>query len=108
MENFTIKRNDSLPAVLATLTTDGTTPVDLTGCTAVFILRKSGSTAAVFRKAAVIVDASAGTVRYDWDETDTAVAGSYSGEFEFARAGGEVFTAPTEGYIPVTILPDLG
>lgn len=47
------------------------------------------------------------TVTYQWQTGDTATAGRYVGEFEFALPGG-VETAPTGGYLTIDIYPDLG
>ena len=97
MDTFSIKRNDTLPALQAILSDDNG-PVDLTGATVLFTMAaaseddcgNSSSTQPVakFKKACTVVGSQAvgsptrGMVRYEWGATDTDTAGYYVGEFE--------------------------
>jgi hypothetical protein len=103
---FIIKSNDTLPYLEATLSDDNGV-VDLTGATVTFVMRERNGAAAVVRAAASIVEADEGTVRYEWAEGDTVDAGQYRGEFEIS-IGGKVLTYPSETYIPINIVADLG
>ena len=60
-------------------------------------------------KAATLADAANGAVEYAWATGDTNLPpAEYDAEFEVVFASGEVQTFPTEGYLPVEIINDLG
>lgn len=113
METFVIKRNDTRPSLEATLSDDNG-PVDLTGASVKLAVKRVPScrddTApnVAFKKEGVIVTPAAGVVRYDWAVGDTAVVGNYRAEFEVTFADGGVWSFPSSGFIPVTIVEDLG
>lgn len=90
MADYTIKQGDLLPSIEG-VCTDAAGPVDLTAADAVrFHLRALGSdpTADPTVDAdAVVVDADAGLVRYDWQDGDTDLPGYYRAEFEVTSAG---------------------
>lgn len=71
---FTGNRN---PSISETITDTDGNPVDLTGSTVTFRMRAVGDDALVVDAAAVVVSASAGTVRYDWAANDVDTAGYY-------------------------------
>jgi hypothetical protein len=52
-------------------------PFNLTGSTVRFRMRAAGGSTLVVDEPAVVLDAAAGQVRYDWQAGDTAVAGDY-------------------------------
>lgn len=114
MDTVTLKRNDTAPALEATVT-DENGPVDLTGATAVVFkmatATESGRTlvpgALVLTGTGSLVDAASGVVQYDWVPGDTATSGRFFGEFEVTLAGGKLRTFPTLGYISITITDDL-
>lgn len=109
MADFTIKANDRLPSIQASLLSAGT-PVDLTGASSVkFILTSAVGATPKVNATAVIVDAVTGVVRYDWLAIDTAVAGSYLAEWQVTwTTGTKPQTFPTASYHSVDILADLG
>lgn len=78
----------------------------------VFIMTPVGSSTPTINRVAasvVSVDTSAKTVtvRYDWAAGETDTAGTYKGEFEFDLTGGPA-TGPTDGYVEIRIVEDLG
>ena len=101
MQPFYIKRGNTKPSLYATLTQQGGVVVDLTGATVKFHLGD------VVDADAVIVDASVGSVRYDWGVADTAVAGSYRAEFEVTFPDGSTETFPNDTSIGVIIRGDV-
>lgn len=111
MTAFSMKRNDLLPALAATLKNPDGTPADLTSATAVvfnMVGESLGAAVIINRAAVVIVDASAGLVRYDWAAGDTTSAGDYRAEFEVTYSpGAKPMTYPGRGYISVHIDSDL-
>lgn len=106
--DFTVKANDTEPSIQATLTSGGS-PIGLTGSTVKFILADKTSGAVKVNAAAVVVDAAAGIVRYDWDGVagDTDTPASYQAEWEITDSDGGVRTVPTTTYITVDVLADL-
>lgn len=113
MDPFYLKRGDTMPYLVATLS-DDSGPVDLTDATVKFVLRHARTRCAtsepalLFKKPAVVADAASGIVRYEWADGDTDVAGQFDGEFEVTFAAGGRWTFPSSGYIPVSIGADLG
>lgn len=78
----------------------------------VFIMTPaSGGTPTINRAAATVVTVDSAnkfvTVRYDWGAGETDTAGTYKGEFEFDLTGGPG-TGPTDGYVEIRIVEDLG
>lgn len=113
MADFIIKRNDTLPKLAATLTTDGAA-YNLTGASVKLIMKVEGATTPKVNSAATIVDASAGKVEYLWDDVagDTDTEGLYDCEFEVTDANGDILTFPNgadgTNYFTVEIKEDLG
>lgn len=117
MADFTIKANDTLPVIEATL--GYAAPAvqadldDLAGALAnpativSFILRKMADPTPKVNKVAEVVDAAARRVRYVWVAADTNVVGSYQAEWEVVFPDGSVRTFPTGSYHTIDILADL-
>ena len=104
--DFTIKANDEKPSIQATLAAGGS-PVNLAGATVHFILADKTSGTVKVNAAAVIVDAAAGVVRYDWIAADTGAPGSYQAEWQVTWGDGGRQTFPTLTYHSVDVLADL-
>lgn len=105
MADLTIKRNDTLPILTATLE-DQAGPIDLTDALQVRVLLKTD--AVLITGVCTIADAPAGEITYTWDAVDdTATAGTYQGEFEITWPDG-VETIPNDTYFELLIIEDLG
>lgn len=106
---FIIKRGDTLPYLEADLTNDGVA-ADISGTTGVdFVLRAVGASksAASMVRPATIVSAAPAKVRYQWQVGDTDVAGRFIGEFQ-VNYGNQKASYPSETYIAINIMADLG
>lgn len=105
---FSIKQNDTLPVIQSVLE-DASGPIDLTSCTIKFLMRNMDGTGTPLSAVATIdADPTTGIVSYQWRAADTVIAGEYRGEFEVTDTDSNKLTYPSDGYIYITILPDLG
>lgn len=101
ISEFFIKKGDRLPELQRTLS-DSSGPVDLTGATVRFRMRNQAKET-ITDAAAVVVDATAGVVKYAWQSGDTAASGVYEGEFRVTFADFRVLTFPNRGWISITV-----
>lgn len=107
---FIIKQGDTSPSIAYTLyRPDGETVEPLAGCTVKFVMATEETLGSPKTKAdAVVVDATAGEVRYDWVASDTDTHGEFVGEWEVTRADGSIETFPNRGFVPIAITPQAG
>jgi hypothetical protein len=106
MSTFYMRQNDTQPRLLATLQDGDANPINLTGASVQFHMRTLAGSL-VTNRAAVIVTAASGDVRYDWIAADTATVGSYQAEFQVTYSDGTIETFPNSGYIRVEISDDI-
>jgi len=104
---FTIKKNDTSPQIAATLQDGAGNAIDLTSATVRFHMKKIGASTASTDAAATVIDANAGSVKYEWVATDTANAGTFQAEFEVTYTNGGVETFPNDQSIAIVITEDL-
>jgi hypothetical protein len=109
---FTIKQNDTLPAIEAVIRTRGgldeIIPFNLSGVTAcTFSMADDCGNLTISSASAQITCTSGGTVQYNWADGDTVEAGTFSGEFELVFAGGDRMTIPTIGNIGIQIIKNI-
>lgn len=113
MSDFSVKRGDTLPALIADLTDSNAVAIDLTTVsTKTLLLRRNGIGEAILRTATVVGLATAGRLQYawvvgDWTGASAIVAGTYSVEFELVYASGQKLTVPTAGYLTLIVYEDL-
>lgn len=105
MADYTIKRNDTAPAIEVTLK-DANGPIDLTNAKAIHIYLKSASLL-VKTSTMTVVDAEAGEVKYVWQKEDLKEAGTYDMEFEITWEDDTVTTIPSTGYNSLEVEADL-
>ena len=106
MADFTLKRNDRLPALRVTCKQADGTVFDLTGCTVAFHLRNQATGSTKVNSAATLVTAASGIVEYQWAAIDVDTAGLYHAEFEVTQSG-KTITFPNNGHLVVEITEDL-
>ena len=109
---FTIKQDDTLPAIETIIRTRGVLdeliPFSLSGVTAsTFSMADDCGNLVISSASAQITCASGGTIQYNWADGDTAEAGKYTAEFELMFAGGTKMTIPTIGNIGIQILKNI-
>lgn len=100
-EVFYIKKGDRAPSVEATLRRGDRTAIDLTSVTSINF--QMGE----LDNSAVIVDAEAGTVRYDWGSDETDTPGVFNAEFKILWNDGREQTVPNRSHIKVYITEDV-
>jgi hypothetical protein len=106
MMAFTIKQNDTSPALQATLEDFAGTPINLNGATIRFHMKSLEGVIKVDR-AATIVNALGGVVKHNWQAADTNTVGTYFAEFEVTYFDNSIETFPNTGSISVVITPEL-
>jgi len=109
MPSFTtIKRNDTRPSFTATLIDSAGNAVNLIGATGLFLMRDPRTRKIKVSGAIIIIDATAGTIRYDWVAGDTDRAAVYQVEIQITFSDSTVETFPNGSHHRLEILKDLG
>lgn len=109
---FIIKRNDTAPALIATVYDKGClggwNRLNLSAVTKVeFSMADDCGALVISSNSAQIISAASGIIQYSWKEGDTGIAGSYVGEFEIFFADGKKMSLPREGGISIKIEEDI-
>jgi hypothetical protein len=107
--DFTIGQGDTASILTDTLEDQDGNPVDISGATVAFKMRKLDATTPTVNAAASNkqngdgTDGSKGKVSYTWGNVDTAVPGSYVGQWVVTYSSGKVQTFPNWTYISILI-----
>lgn len=104
--DFSLKVNDTGPAVTITCSYSDGTVQDLTGAAGTFAMWLEGNPTSLKvndAAATVIGTATAGVIAYNWIAADTNAAGNYQGEFHVTLANGKKVTFPNNGYLWIQI-----
>lgn len=103
MATFFLKQNDTSPAIEATLVNGSGASVNIGGATVRFHMNNMTNGALIIDRAATIVNAASGIVRYNWQSTDTQKSGMYLCEFEVTYSDGSIESFPNDDKIIVAI-----
>lgn len=103
MSDLTFVQGDTEPPLegFLFLEADQETPIDLTGCTVNFQMRKPDDRRFTVNAEADVVEATAGTVRYEWGTNDLAVPGDYLVQWEITYTDGGIQTQATPSTLTV-------
>ena len=109
MADFTIKQNDTLPQLKATLLNYDNTPYVIpAGATIRFVMkRQNNQQIKVSSTAVVVLDAAHGVIQYQWQPADTSDEGLFNFEFEVTLVNNLRITFPNSSYRVCEILADL-
>jgi|TARA_R110000803_G_scaffold59993_1_gene119036 hypothetical protein len=103
---FHIKQNDTSPSISVELKDADNSAINLTGASVKIFVKSLGGTLKV-NSTMVIVNASLGTIRYDWQAADTDTFGTYAIEFQATYSDGSIETFPNTGSIAMTVVKEL-
>jgi len=101
MSIFVIRQLDTLPILQTTLLLNRL-PVNLAGATVTFRFQDAAD--AISTTVATVVDAAAGLVSHAFTATQTAIAGTASGEFIVDFGGGDIETFPRAAPLTVSVV----
>jgi hypothetical protein len=99
MIDFSIKKNDTLPALKLQFKNDNSVPINLSGCSIVFNYRLRQSNSFVVSRSVPVEDPLNGIAQYVWVNGDTDNLGVYIGEFVITFPSGKELTFPEDTYI---------
>lgn len=108
--DFTIRKGDILPAIVATLynTVAGVDVIaDLTGATVQFLYKNVIGGTLVTRTAVVVGSPTLGKVTYQWVSGDTVAAGEFYAYWRVTFTGGAVGTYPNKAYNLIAVIESL-
>jgi hypothetical protein len=105
MPDITVKRGDTWPPLVTTLTKADGSPIDLTTASNVKINIKPPS-GAVRQGTCTVTDATQGVVSYTLVTADTNLTGTHQLEWEINFPGGTQ-TAPNDGYKEMLVVQSL-
>jgi len=103
---FTIKQNDTSPAIRALLNDANGNSINLIGAAVRFHMKDEWGDV-IINNNAVLEDDENGIVRYDWLEGDLNVTGICYGEFEVTYEDESIETFPNDGYIKIKVIGEI-
>ena len=106
MMAFTIKQNDTSPALQATLQDYAGAAINLVGASVRLHMKGLDGSLAI-DSPMTITNVAGGVIRYNWQPSDTDTAGTYNAEFEVTYSDLSVETFPNTGNIAIVITPEL-
>lgn len=107
MATFFLKQNDTSPSIQATLTDASGAAVNIAGASVRFHMKNMTNSGVIVDRAATVVNAANGIVRYDWLAADTQKTGMFLCEFEVTYSDSSIETFPNDAKIVVSIEQEL-
>jgi hypothetical protein len=109
-----IKRGALSPPYRVILRQADKTPIDLSGCTAKFVMRLRGADdptveapMTILQTGDALTGINVGMAQYQWVLGDTDVSGIYDVEAEVVDPGGNPIRVPNDSYLELQILGNL-
>jgi BppU N-terminal domain len=107
MPDFYLKKDTTLAPLDVRLLSATGARIDVSLATVRFRMRKKGGATNVIDRAATILDAVQGLVRYQWQTSDAALIGDYEAEFEVTYPDTNNRIFPSPGFISIRITDSL-
>lgn len=101
MADIVLVSADTAPSLFGTLADSVGAPIDLTGATVRFQMRLAMDRRFAVDAVAVVVDATAGQVRYDWQPGDLRTPGNYVSRWQITFVDNSVEHTEPENTISV-------
>ncbi len=90
---LTFTQGDTAPAITGAIThQNDNSALDLTGASVKFQMRKADDRRFTVNATASVINASTGSVGYDWAPNDLATPGDYLVQWEITFSGGRIQT----------------
>lgn len=109
-----IKRGALSPPYRIVLRQANKQPIDLSGCTATFLMRLRGADdptveapMTILQEGDALTGINVGMAQYQWVTGDTDVSGIYDVEAEVIDPGGNPLRVPNDSYLELQILGNL-
>lgn len=99
-----VKRNDTFPPILSTVSDDADAPVDVSGATVTFRMVRDTGAVVIEAGEVTIISAANGQIGYQWASGDTAVPGWYRAEFRITFPSGRTMKAPNGDFLHILIV----
>ncbi len=104
---FTVKQNDTVPALEAQLLDSEGNPINLDMCGVRFHMRDGYGRKEIIRPA-IITSAAQGLIKVNWQAGETDTVGVYRCEFQITFTDNTILTVPNDGYFLINIVQELG
>lgn len=101
MSDIVLVAGNTAPSISGVITDINGAVVPLTGATVKFQMRLLYERRFAVDATAVIVNATTGSVRYDWAAADLANAGEYQSQWQTTNSGGTIQTTTPANTITV-------
>jgi hypothetical protein len=80
-------------------------PLDITGCTVYFRMRRPNASADHIREVCQIDDAALGWITYEWSTASVGTVGMFEADFQVRFPDTRIMPLPDSYYFKVQILP---
>ena len=104
---YTIKEGDTFPPLRAYLQNADGSPIRIAGATVLFKVTDKNNNI-VINTPVNVVDEEHGYVRYDWNLGEPLSVGVYTAEFEITFQNGTIVSVPSDGYIIINVVKQVG
>lgn len=103
---FYIKKDDTSPALRATMTDGENNAINITDATVVFRMYTLDGVEKV-NSSCSIIDGAAGIVEYVWQAGDTDTTGTFRGEWQVTYTDSTIEKFPNNDYASIVVVADL-
>ena len=106
MVEMSMRQGTTLPVIQATVKDGNGDVIDLSTVAAVVFRMYNSDSVKIDNVAATVVDATAGTIKYEWVAGDTDTVASYNAHFKLTFASGGIMIAPSRNTLNIEVWDD--